>query len=133
MNITVNGEITVCNEGATLLDLILRLGLSPEKSWWSGTGTSCPPGRLPKPPCRTATRLSCCSLSAAGKAGVFPEQANLLKKGGVSAFLCLSSLMRRLLREPDRRCSAPPGALFGAFFWGVCPVIFSECSLKDGP
>lgn len=24
MNITVNGEITVCNEGATLLDLILR-------------------------------------------------------------------------------------------------------------
>ena len=27
MNITVNGEITVCNEGATLLDLILR----PEK------------------------------------------------------------------------------------------------------
>ena len=31
MNITVNGEITVCNEGATLLDLILRLGLSPEK------------------------------------------------------------------------------------------------------
>ena len=30
MNITVNGEITVCNEGATLLDLILRLGLSPE-------------------------------------------------------------------------------------------------------
>ena len=30
-NITVNGEITVCNEGATLLDLILRLGLSPEK------------------------------------------------------------------------------------------------------
>ena len=28
MNITVNGEITVCNEGATLLDLILRLGLS---------------------------------------------------------------------------------------------------------
>lgn len=31
MNITVNGEITVCSEGATLLDLILRLGLSPEK------------------------------------------------------------------------------------------------------
>ena len=31
MNISVNGEITVCNEGATLLDLILRLGLSPEK------------------------------------------------------------------------------------------------------
>ena len=29
MNITVNGEITVCSEGATLLDLILRLG--PEK------------------------------------------------------------------------------------------------------
>ena len=56
----------------------------------------------------------------------------LLKDGGVSAFLCLSSLMRRLLGGPDRRCSAPPGALFGAFFWGVCPVIFSECSLKDG-
>ena len=31
MNITVNGEITVCNEGATLLDLILRRGLSREK------------------------------------------------------------------------------------------------------
>ena len=90
MNITVNGEITVCNEGATLLDLILRLGLSPEK--------------------------------------IVVER----NRDIVPAFLCLSSLMRRLLGGPDRRCSAPPGALFGAFFWGVCPVIFSECSLKDG-
>ena len=29
MNITVNGESTVCNEEATLLDLTLRLRLSP--------------------------------------------------------------------------------------------------------
>ncbi len=31
MNITVNGEITVCEEGTTLFGLILQLGLSPEK------------------------------------------------------------------------------------------------------
>ncbi len=31
MDITVNGKLTACSEGATLLDLILQLGLSPEK------------------------------------------------------------------------------------------------------
>ena len=31
MNITVNGKNTVCAEGASLLDLIRQLGLSPEK------------------------------------------------------------------------------------------------------
>ena len=61
MNITVNGEITVCNEGATLLDLILRLGLSPEKIVVERNRDIVPAG--------TATRSSCCSLSAAGKEG----------------------------------------------------------------
>lgn len=31
MSITVNGEITVCNEGTTLLDFTLQLRLPPEK------------------------------------------------------------------------------------------------------
>ena len=70
MNITVNGEITVCNEGATLLDLILRLGLSPEKIVVERNRDIVPAGTVcRKPPCRTATRSSCCSLSAAGKEG----------------------------------------------------------------
>ena len=31
MNITVNGKPTTCDEGETLLELLRRLGLTPEK------------------------------------------------------------------------------------------------------
>lgn len=31
MNITVNGKPTACGEGETLLELLRRLGLTPEK------------------------------------------------------------------------------------------------------
>ena len=31
MNITVNGKPTACDEGETLLELLRRLGLTPEK------------------------------------------------------------------------------------------------------
>lgn len=70
MNITVNGEITVCNEGATLLDLILRLGLSPEKIVMERNRDIVPRRDV----CRNRLagrrhRSSCCSLSAAGKEG----------------------------------------------------------------
>ena len=69
MNITVNGEITVCNEGATLLDLILRLGLSPEKIVVERNRDIVPAGTFAETALQDGDTLERCSLSAAGKEG----------------------------------------------------------------
>ena len=131
MNITVNGEITVCNEGATLLDLILRLGLSPEKIVVERNRDIVPAETFAETALQDGDTLELLQFVGGGESGGIPGTGESPEEGR-RLRLPLSFLPHASAVEGTRQALLrTAGCSFRSVLLGCLPRHI--CSLKDGP